>query len=403
MAAGAVASTRAFAQAADAGGSPALTEIATKTGAATATISRTSDPPDGTLEIVGTNDGQSPSDFLFELGDVLRLKATGDLATAIAAELAKSAATRSITLYLDSVPMVGLVAGPLAVGQGQTASVHLSFSLARNPNNEDNRKAWDTLFRRQHSYVMPMPVSLAVGRALPIGATTPDSIQFQVATPFVTMLIFAVGLAVFVGMFAALIKWKRINAILLNATTGYYSLGKAQMAFWGLLVFVAVSGILVLTGTLECIPAQTLTLLGISGSTGLGSVLINRSKRVDAGNSIKHLADEEQQLLKDAATAAGTLAQSGIDRLRIVQTEMKRLGTLFVQGTSRGFFADICDDGNGPSFHRVQVVIWTILLGCAFVNSVVRVMSMPEFPESLLLLMGISNGTYLGFKVPEKD
>ena len=33
---------------------------------------------------------------------------------------------------------------------------------------------------------------------------------------------------------------------------------------------------------------------------------------------------------------------------------------------------------------------------------VASVMSMPEFPDSLLILMGISNGTYLSLKIPEK-
>ena len=70
-------------------------------------------------------------------------------------------------------------------------------------------------------------------------------------------------------------------------------------------------------------------------------------------------------------------------------------------GSSAGFWQDICDDGNGMSFHRLQVVIWTVILGVIFVWSVAQVMSMPEFSETLLILLGISNGTYLGFKIPE--
>ena len=69
---------------------------------------------------------------------------------------------------------------------------------------------------------------------------------------------------------------------------------------------------------------------------------------------------------------------------------------------SAGFWQDICDDGNGLSFHRLQVVIWTAVLGVVFVGSVSRTMSMPEFSDTLLTLLGISNGTYLGFKIPEK-
>ncbi len=53
--------------------------------------------------------------------------------------------------------------------------------------------------------------------------------------------------------------------------------------------------------------------------------------------------------------------------------------------------------------HGVQgQALWTIVLGMVFVGAVRQVMSMPEFPETLLVLMGISNATYLGFKIPEK-
>lgn len=69
---------------------------------------------------------------------------------------------------------------------------------------------------------------------------------------------------------------------------------------------------------------------------------------------------------------------------------------------SQGFWSDIRDGGQGLSFHCLQVVIWTLILGLVFAFSVVQALSMPEFPETLLLLMGISNGLYLGMKIPEK-
>ena len=43
------------------------------------------------------------------------------------------------------------------------------------------------------------------------------------------------------------------------------------------------------------------------------------------------------------------------------------------------------------------------MLGAVFVWSVYRNISMPEFDASLLTLMGISSGTYVGFKFPEKS
>ena len=42
--------------------------------------------------------------------------------------------------------------------------------------------------------------------------------------------------------------------------------------------------------------------------------------------------------------------------------------------------------------------VWTLVLGVIFVASVYNDLSMPEFSATLLGLMGISSGTYLGVK-----
>jgi hypothetical protein len=68
-----------------------------------------------------------------------------------------------------------------------------------------------------------------------------------------------------------------------------------------------------------------------------------------------------------------------------------------------GFVSDILSDANGITFHRFQIVVWTIVLGLIFIWSVWKKLSMPEFSETLLTLMGISAGTYIGFKIPERQ
>lgn len=55
------------------------------------------------------------------------------------------------------------------------------------------------------------------------------------------------------------------------------------------------------------------------------------------------------------------------------------------------------------SFHRLQIVIWTLVLAVVFVVSVAVSLEMPTFDAKLLALMGISSGTYLGFKFPEQQ
>src|SRR5205085_7867446 len=59
-------------------------------------------------------------------------------------------------------------------------------------------------------------------------------------------------------------------------------------------------------------------------------------------------------------------------------------------------------DGRVITFHRFQIVVWTLILGIVFVSEVVTKLAMPAFDPTLLVLMGISSGTYLGFKVSAK-
>jgi hypothetical protein len=69
--------------------------------------------------------------------------------------------------------------------------------------------------------------------------------------------------------------------------------------------------------------------------------------------------------------------------------------------TTGSWLRDILTDNSGTvGLHRFQIVAWTVVLGCIFIVSVARDLSMPEFNTTLLTLMGISAGTYLGFKLP---
>jgi ABC-type Mn2+/Zn2+ transport system permease subunit len=63
---------------------------------------------------------------------------------------------------------------------------------------------------------------------------------------------------------------------------------------------------------------------------------------------------------------------------------------------------DIVSDANGVSFNRFQIAAWTVVLGIVFISRVYRELAMPTFSDTLLGLMGISAGTYLGLKIPEQ-
>jgi hypothetical protein len=51
--------------------------------------------------------------------------------------------------------------------------------------------------------------------------------------------------------------------------------------------------------------------------------------------------------------------------------------------------------------HRFQLFAWTIILGVVFASAVLHEVAMPVFSATLLGLMGLSAGTYLGLKIPE--
>ncbi|MDQ6830501.1 MAG: hypothetical protein M3081_16710 [Gemmatimonadota bacterium] len=138
-----------------------------------------------------------------------------------------------------------------------------------------------------------------------------------------------------------------------------YSLSRVQMAYWFFLVVASFMFIWLVTGSSDTITGSVLALIGISAGTFLGATAIDSSKR-----------DEDNADISGEST--------------------------------NGFLNDILHDAHGPTFHRFQMVVWTLVLGFLFIVSVWGRLSMPEFGGTMLGLLGVSSGTYLGFKLPEK-
>jgi hypothetical protein len=68
----------------------------------------------------------------------------------------------------------------------------------------------------------------------------------------------------------------------------------------------------------------------------------------------------------------------------------------------RTFILDLLSENDGVTLHRFQMLAMTVILGVIFVMHVGSHLSMPEFDANTLGLLGISAGTYVGFKIPEK-
>jgi hypothetical protein len=63
----------------------------------------------------------------------------------------------------------------------------------------------------------------------------------------------------------------------------------------------------------------------------------------------------------------------------------------------------ISDDTEGVAIYRFQMLAWTIALGFVFVFKVATERAIPTFDLATLGLLGISSGTYLGFKLRNDD
>ena len=136
-----------------------------------------------------------------------------------------------------------------------------------------------------------------------------------------------------------------------------FSLSRSQMAFWTVIVAFSFAYIYLITGEMPDITNGTLILLGISSTTTLGGSLMDTND----------------------VTARSQNAPA--DRC-----------------CSEGFLKDILSDGGMLGIHRMQNVLFTLILGLTYISKVVVDLEMQDFNTNLLLLMGISSGTYLGVK-----
>jgi hypothetical protein len=212
-----------------------------------------------------------------------------------------------------------------------------------------------------------------------------------------------------------------------------YSLARVQAAWWFFLVLAAYLLIgLIMRDFIAPLTGTVLAQLGISAGTAVGSAFVDKSKATpaddaksaqaaqDLNTQATGLTDklkEAEEKLKQAkenetkanatdvnakakAQSAASDAKTDMDTLSSAIKEKESL-LKRTRGESEQFILDILSDANGVTFHRFQIVAWTLTLGIIFVYKVYQSLAMPDFDPSLLALMGISSGTYLGMKIPE--
>lgn len=134
--------------------------------------------------------------------------------------------------------------------------------------------------------------------------------------------------------------------------TGTWSLGRVQMALWMVIVLAGYLFFWFALGEyLNVINASILVLLGLNSATGLLAATVEGSRNDNTKTS--------------------------------------------------GFFLDILCDSGGAQLQRLQMVLWTSVLAAVFIWNVTTRFNFVTFDAYLLLLMGIAQATYIGFKPGE--
>lgn len=223
-----------------------------------------------------------------------------------------------------------------------------------------------------------------------------------------------------------------------------YSLARFQMALWFFIILTSYLFIFLLTGQYNnVLNEQALILIGIGTGTALGAALIDTNKTTVMSNQLDTLLPEKSKAEAERASLAaqlqaaqlqaaqgastgttvtpdapsspiGSPSQQSVQTLMgqiaekdaqiaTLQTRVNEIQNAEGQPVSQGFFIDILTDQTGVSFHRFQILMWTIILAAIFCTEVYQNLLMPNFNTTLLALMGISSGTYLGFKIPEQQ
>jgi hypothetical protein len=250
-----------------------------------------------------------------------------------------------------------------------------------------------------------------------------------------------IGIALLILAFILFLYWAFNTGIIRDPTQNVcpdglppFSLGRCQMAFWFFVVIATFYFLWLVTGRgdTDTINGTVLTLIGISAGTALGSAVISQNQtQVTDGQAVMllplaggvaptPLPVQIRQLRKQLREANENLQNKSGDALAAAQTDIQAtLGQLsraeahlkqFKRNRLRQLLMDILSENeatNDPqkntriiTFHRFQIVVWTLVLGIIFVSQVVTRLAMPTLDATLLTLMGISSGTYLGFKLP---
>jgi hypothetical protein len=349
----------------------------------------------------------------------------------------KDASIRDLVPYLNHVPLTGNHPfHSFRYPDGNVGLACIGFTLAHT---RQSRQNWFHLLN-QPVLTRQMAVSVGFENGAEMDSYVkadakdekPNNQFFLTVIPNRT----AYGVVVILGALFAFLALARHTDIVRDTMAPRrpdglrpYSLARGQMAFWFFLVIASYFFLWIVTGDMDTLNTSVLGLIGISAGTALGSAFIDAARPVSSQSSgneptvdvtkphldvVAELAKLQSDTAKELESLQKARAQiQSSDKHLLEENERQqnevreRLANYrwqkayFAWPTWKGVMYDLLAENNFISFHRFQIFVWTLVLGIMFIANVYNDLAMPQFSATLLGLLGISAGTYVGFKVPE--
>jgi hypothetical protein len=349
-------------------------------------------------------------DRAVQLGDTVAVQVKeGD---ALAGEACRK---KPLVLVLNGIALKGVTALAPVTAQPGVWRVVLRIT-------DESREAWSALLGRPDFGRRKMTASLGFEDQAPLDSDPAAILEVKIL-PTLWLAIWGGLFILMLAIFLCCAKHTNIirgGAPQANAPAGAqppYSLSKSQGALWFFIILAAYLLIGMVTGDFSSsLNGTALMLLGIGGGTVLGSAVIDSSKATpEQQQAKKEAADEAKETYEQLTTAIAKTQAAQAIPAQAAQIP-KSIATLPAQreaaaaakakwgklsGQSSYFITDILSDANGVNFHRFQMAVWTLVLSIIFIKDVYLTLAMPTFNATLMGLLGLSAGTYLGLKIPE--
>lgn len=323
-----------------------------------------------------------------------------------------------IILYIENLPLKGLYGIP------DVKNSEMLFKLSRvAPANEN----WNKVLSKPSFFSGSKPVTISIGyeneRAIPTKIKDKNfTLVIVKAYWFWLCMIIIVILFIIVywlGRHTEMLREPFTECEDNGGRRRPYSLALTQMAFWYFLVVSSIILLFLITREFPDLNSTVLILIGISSVTALSSTGINVNKIKETQNKLISLEAEKKTLSESITEIESNISGKVkfspaelLEQQKDKEERLKRLNEVIqiipqykrsnVQYFSKGFLRDLVSDNTGVSLYRFQIAVWTLVLGFNFCYGVWSNLKMPDIDNSLLALMGISSGTYIGFKIPEQ-